>query len=220
MREGGRTSPQPPPRGYPAGAERGWGEVTPLMPAQPAPDFTLLNTRSEPVALSDLWNVRLTALVFVRHLGCSFCKEQVTDLRDYAPELEQAELGIALVTPDTAEHNAAFAAEHALPFVVLADPERRAYAAYGFHEGRLGQLLNAHIVARGALALLHGHAARRSAGNARQLPGLALVDQAGLLRYRRVARDAADHLSARQLLAKAAPLLEAERERTRSVQPS
>jgi peroxiredoxin len=185
------------------------------MPPQPAPDFTVLNTRSEPVALSTLWSVRLTALVFVRHLGCTFCKEQVKDLRDHAVELAQAGLGVAVITPDTVEHNAAFAAEYALPFLVLADPERSVYAAYGFQEGTFGQLLNPHVVARGAVATLRGNIAGRSAGNARQLPGLALVDRAGLLRYRRPARDAADHLSARQLLAVARPLLRTERERTR-----
>jgi len=185
------------------------------MSQQPAPDFTLLTTRSEPVALSSLWRVRLTALVFVRHLGCTFCKEQVKDLRDHAAELEEAGLGVAIITPDTVEHNAAFAAEHAVPFVVLADPRRAVYAAYGFREGSLGQLLNPHVVARGAVATLRGNIARRSAGNARQLPGLALVDRAGLLRYRKPARDAADHLSARQLLAVARPLLATECERTR-----
>ena len=182
---------------------------------QLAPDCALLDIHAEPLSLSQVWETRLSALIFVRHLGCSFCVAQVSDLRSHAAEIEAAGLGIALVTPDTPANSAAFAERLALPFLVLADPRRAAYASYGLRQGQLRDFITPRVVGHGAKELLHGNLPRRSAGNAMQLAGTALVSQDGVLLALRPARDVADYLSARDLLRLAQPHLLSARERTR-----
>jgi peroxiredoxin len=55
-----------------------------------APDIELFDTDGNPVHLSDYWQGERTALVFMRHVGCIFCREQVQDLRDNADALRDA----------------------------------------------------------------------------------------------------------------------------------
>ncbi|HEX5166415.1 MAG TPA: hypothetical protein VFV93_13520, partial [Thermomicrobiales bacterium] len=51
-----------------------------------------------------------------------------------------------------------------------------------------------------AKAALHGTLPQRPTSHPRQLPGTAIVDPSGRLRYLHHARDAADHLTSRQLI--------------------
>lgn len=169
-----------------------------------APDPQLVDVDGIARRLSEYWRRSLTVFVFVRHLGCIFCREQVKDLRAHASQIAAAGIQVVLVTPARAQRNAAFARDLDLPFPILADPERRAYAAFGFAEGTVGQLLSPRVAARSVEALLHGALPGKRIGNSRQLPGAVIVDQDGRVRYRKVARDAADHLTAADLLAEAA----------------
>lgn len=169
-----------------------------------APDPQLVDVDGISRRLSEYWRQSLTAFVFVRHLGCIFCREQVKDLRAHASQIAAAGIQVVLVTPASTQRNAAFARDLDLPFPILADPERRAYAAFGFAEGTVGQLLSPRVAARSVEALLHGAVPGRRIGNSRQLPGAVIVDRDGRVRYRKVARDAADHLTTADLLAEAA----------------
>jgi hypothetical protein len=93
-----------------------------------------------------------------------------------------------------------------VPFPVLTDPERNAYRAYGLMEGSIGQLVNRRIIADGVRATMNGTFLRRPTGATRQLPGTAIVDHTGLLLHLHHARDAADHLTSRELIDRARTL--------------
>jgi len=97
-----------------------------------APDVTLLDTAGRPVQLSNLWAEKPLLLAFTRHFGCTQCKEMLE-------RIEQAGLALAVVTQGTPETTAAFAAEFAPGLLCLADPERKAYEAYGLERGNLFQ---------------------------------------------------------------------------------
>ena len=165
-----------------------------------APDVEVFDADGKPVRLSHYWQGGLTALVFMRHAGCIFCREQVQELRDNAGALEAAGLSVVVITPDRPSRARKFVEEYRVPFPALTDPERNAYRAYGLMEGSLGQLINPRIVARGAKATLNGTFLSRPTSNPRQLPGTAIVDSAGRLRHLHHARDASDHLTSRQLI--------------------
>lgn len=174
------------------------------MIEQPAPDAELLASDGETVRLSDYWTSGPAAFVYTRYLGCLFCREQLKDLRAHASDIERAGLRLVVVTPDrpgvVREFNEGFDA----PFPILSDPRRDAYQAYGLTEGTIGQLLNPHIIGRGALTILRGTMqGRPTGGPQRQLPGAAIVLPDGRLAFHHAARDSADHLSAADLIREA-----------------
>jgi peroxiredoxin len=104
-----------------------------------APDLTLLDTSAQPVQLSSLWAERPLLLAFTRHFGCTQCKEMLDELVAGKPAIEQAGLGIAVITQGTPEATAEFSKKYAPGLLMLADPERKAYQAYGLERGNLFQ---------------------------------------------------------------------------------
>ncbi len=117
-----------------------------------------------------------------------------------------AGLGIAVITLGTPARVAAFAQEWALPFPLLADPRRQAYAAYGL--GKLSFRREASITSavRAANAALRYGGAREAEQDMLQLGGVFVVDTAGIIRYTFRAERAAEFPSSDELLGVAAQL--------------
>lgn len=107
----------------------------------PAPDSSVLDTEGKSVPLSALWKKQTLVLAFTRHFGCPQCKEMMDELHAARPQLETRGLTLAIVTQGTPELAKAFCAERAPGATCLADPERRAYAAYGLGRGSAYQTL-------------------------------------------------------------------------------
>jgi peroxiredoxin len=172
-------------------------------PLTTAPDVEIMDAAGLPVRLSSYWQAGTTAFVFVRHLGCLFCREQLKDLRANHAGIERAGLRLVVITPDRPEPVTRFAAEFQPPFPILSDPRRVAYQAYGLTEGSGSQLLNPRVVMRSFQAIARGNMqGRRSDGaSTRQLPGAAIVSTDGDLLHHQVAEDASDHMTAAQLIA-------------------
>lgn len=87
----------------------------------------------------------------------------------------------------------AFCRDHAVPFPCLADPQRKAYAAYGLGAGRPTQIFGLRVWWRGLSALRRGYLAGKPIGDVRQMPGLFIVDQQGIIRFIHRYRDIADN---------------------------
>jgi peroxiredoxin len=105
----------------------------------PAPDLELLDTDSCPVKLSSLWKEQVLILAFTRHFGCPQCKEMVDQLVAAAPAIHAKGLALAIVTQGTPEQALVFCQERAPGLLCLADPERKAYKAYGLERASLWQ---------------------------------------------------------------------------------
>ncbi len=103
----------------------------------PAPDLTLLDIAGKPVKLSSLWKKRPLVLAFTRHFGCTQCKEMMEELVTGRDRIEKAGLGIAVVTQGTPETTALFSEKFAPDLLMLSDPERNSYRAYGLERGTL-----------------------------------------------------------------------------------
>ena len=103
----------------------------------PAPDLTLLNTAGKKVQFSSLWKKRPLILAFTRHFGCTQCKQMLDELKEGKARIEDAGLGIAVVTQGTPQATDLFMKEYAPQLLALADPEREAYRAYGLERGTI-----------------------------------------------------------------------------------
>ena len=114
----------------------------------PAPDLVLQDTEKREISLSSLWKQNPLILSFTRHFGCTQCKEMLEELVKGRERIEKAGLGIAVITQGTPETTALFADEFAPGLLCLADPERKAYKAYGLERGTLRQtFLNLKVMA-------------------------------------------------------------------------
>jgi len=105
----------------------------------PAPDLELQDVNGKPVGLASLWKKQVLILAFTRHFGCPQCKEMVDQLVVSSPILKDKNLSLAIVTQGTPEEAKVFCAERAPNVLCLADPERKAYAAYGLERANVWQ---------------------------------------------------------------------------------
>jgi peroxiredoxin len=108
---------------------------------QSAPDLTLENLSGEPVQLSSLWKQKPLLLAFTRHFGCTQCKEMLDELVAGKESIKQAGLELAVVMQANPEASSEFAHHFAPGLLVLADPERKAYQAYGLERGNIFQTI-------------------------------------------------------------------------------
>ena len=113
-----------------------------------APDLTLQDIENRQVRLSALWANGPLLLAFTRHFGCTQCKEMLDELVAGHEKIKKAGLSVAVITQGTPESTALFAEQHAPGLYCLADPERKAYQAYGLERGTLFQtFLNLKVLA-------------------------------------------------------------------------
>jgi peroxiredoxin len=161
-----------------------------------APDLTVLDSSGKPVQLSSLWAKGPLLLAFTRHFGCTQCKEMLDELVAGKDEIEKAGLGIAIITQGTPEATAEFAKRFATGILTLADPERKAYQAFGLERGNLFQtFLNRKVWAATARARKKGYMveAPPSGQDAMQMSGIFIVSRDGRIELPYYYDDIADH---------------------------
>ncbi len=104
-----------------------------------APDLILHDVNHKEVQLSSLWAKQPLVIAFTRHFGCTQCKEMLAELVAAREKITAAGLSIVVITQGTPESTALFASEFAPGLLCLADPEKKAYTAYGLERGTLRQ---------------------------------------------------------------------------------
>lgn len=113
----------------------------------PAPDVELLDLDGGAVRISSLWQNKVLVLAFTRHFGCPQCKEMLDQLGKSLPDLAARGLNLAVITQGTPQAARDFCAERAPAITCLADPERKAYRAYGLRRASMREsILNFHVI--------------------------------------------------------------------------
>lgn len=161
-----------------------------------APDLALLNTEGKTVQLSSLWAERPLLLAFTRHFGCTQCKEMLDELVAGRERIEQAGLGIAVITQGSPATTAVFAAQFAPGLLCLSDPQRKAYEAYGLERGNLFQtFLNPKIWAAISRARKKGFQVEipPEGQDAMQMSGTFIISKAGRIELPYYYDHIADH---------------------------
>jgi peroxiredoxin len=112
-------------------------------------------------------------VVFLRHFGCTFCREALADLRVQRSRIEAAGVRIALVHMNPDADAAAFFARYDLAGVArFSDPARGLYRRFELRRGRWSQLFGWGVWLRGARAVFaDGHGLGPLAGDGFQMPG-------------------------------------------------
>jgi peroxiredoxin len=127
-------------------------------------------------------------------------------LRDDYDKFEDKGLGVAVVTQGNPAQTAELRRRYDAPLRFLADPDRKAYRAYGLERGSVVQVMGPRVMLKAAMAALGGNVGGRMVGDVFQMPGTFVIDREGALRFCHRNRDAADNPPNQTLLALAEQL--------------
>ena len=126
---------------------------------------------------------RPTLTLLVRHSGCTFCKEALSDLAEQRERIEQAGLAIAVVSMSDAESLSRVAHAYGLGDVhLISDPQRDLYRALELSRGSFMQLFGPVVWVRGLLATLRGHVVGGLEGDGFQMPGAFVLHEGKVIR--------------------------------------
>jgi peroxiredoxin len=145
-----------------------------------------------PVSLGDLWKRGPVVLLFVRHFGCVFARQQVNELKKYLPELHSRGAELVVVGNGSPEFAAAFREELAFDGTILVDPSLEAYRLAGLRRD-FSAALSPRSVLNAWRALRDGYRKRKVQGDPWQQGGVFVIAPGDQVRYAYVSQVAGDH---------------------------
>ena len=161
--------------------------------------FALHRKTNYGLTLDELSRLSPVLLVFLRHMGCTFCREALADLAAARREIEREGARLVLVHMSDERYAERFFARYGLEDVQrISDPERTLYRAFGLPRGRFGDVLGPKVWWRGFQAgVLGRHGVGRLMGDGFQMPGVFLLFHGEIVRsYRhQSAADRPDYLA-------------------------
>ena len=95
-----------------------------------APNFTLQNQDGKEVSLSDFRGKKVV-LYFYSKDNTAGCTRQACAFASHYDAFKDMRAEVIGISKDSAASHQRFAQKHSLPFILLADPERKAIEAYG-----------------------------------------------------------------------------------------
>ena len=136
-------------------------------------------------------------LVFLRHAGCTFCREAIGDVARERGVIEAAGVRIVLVHMVDSEAIEKLVGKYGLDGVDrICDPDRILYQAFGLKRGSLRQLVGPKVFWRAlSEGVLLRHGIGRLTADSSQMPGLFLIHESGIVRHfrHRTAADRPDY---------------------------
>lgn len=163
------------------------------MKASPAENDLLAKTRTNSGAtLAELSEMSPVLLVLLRHEGCTFCRNAMSDIARSRSQIEKLGTRIVLGHMGSEESFTAFAGRYGLSSIAsVSDPERMLYMGLGLRRGRLMQLLGPRVLWAWLKSTLGGHMPGGIKGNVSQLPGAFLLHRGQVVKSHAY-RDASD----------------------------
>lgn len=147
-----------------------------------------------PVRLREHWRRSPLIVAFMRHFGCSFCREHLTTLAAADERVRAAGGRTVAIFQYDAAMTQSFCDSRSIPFDCLGDPERAAYDRIGLGSGTLRQLMGWQVIKRGRAAYRAGGGQGGSEGGSIALmPGSFVLDRDGGIVLAHYNRNAADN---------------------------
>ncbi|MGH2915320.1 MAG: SelL-related redox protein [Solirubrobacteraceae bacterium] len=160
-----------------------------------------VETVDGPQRLADRWRDGPLVISFMRHFGCTFCREHLEHLRARYAEITDAGADVVAVFHYGAQAARDFCDARELPFGCVGDPLRAAYADLDIGRGRGRELYGWGVVRRALPAYRTAGGTRGpQGGDIAQLPGTFVVASSGRVTLAHYARNAADNPSMATIL--------------------
>lgn len=141
--------------------------------------FTLdMFDTSEGIDLEATSMTQPTLVVMLRHFGCTFCREALSELAEIRGRIERKGTKLVLVhmlEDEDLAHEQLY--KYGLEDVAtISDPEEILYKRFKLKKGSLNQLLGIKDLYRGFIAgVIHGHGIGKEMGDMMQMPGVFLI---------------------------------------------
>lgn len=134
--------------------------------------------------IDQLSRVAPVLLVFLRHAGCSFCREALADLARQRHALDRAGAQLVLVHMGEPEFGREFFRKYGLDDALqISDPKQTLYRAFGLRRGTLRMLFGPSVWWRGFdAAIRQRHGIGKLAGDGFQMPGVFLIFHGQVIR--------------------------------------
>jgi len=143
-----------------------------------APDFTLPDADNRLVALSS-FRGKNVVLFFYPADDTPVCNKEVCSLRDGFQEIADKNTVVVGVSPDSVASHRAFRAKFGLPFLLLADPEKKVLNAWGawgeknlYGNKVIGVIRQTFVIDRNGVVVKHIKRVKTSAAADQVLPYL------------------------------------------------
>jgi len=122
-------------------------------------------------------------VVFLRHAGCSFCREALADISQVRTQIEEGGTRIALIHMSSDARAREFFNTYSLADLPrFSDPEQVLYRAFDLKNGTFSQLLGPRVFFAGfQAAILRRHGFGRIEGNGLRMPGVFLLRDGKIL---------------------------------------
>ena len=151
--------------------------------------------------LVDISQEQPVLMIFLRHFGCTFCREALADLAAKQDEIAAAGIHLVLVHMSTEEVANKYFKKYGLkkPVTHVADPECNYYKAFGLTKGSPHQLFGLQTWIRGFEAgVVKGHGVgMRQLGDGFQMPGVFVIREGEVVNsfVHKLASDRPEYLS-------------------------
>jgi peroxiredoxin len=160
----------------------------------------VLDMGERPESLFELSRRSPVLVVFLRHFGCTFCREALADVAARRAEIEGRGAKIVLVhmvdSTSARPHLAKYGLGKGSGVGHVSDPSRALYRAFDLKRGTFGQHFGPSSIVRALRAMIvDRHGLGRLAGDGFQMPGAFLVRNGAIVKaYRhRLSSDRPDY---------------------------
>ncbi len=177
--------PKPPNRDHAAQEDSSRAPATPDV-REAAATFRLSSGETLAEASESRWLV----LVFLRHFGCTFTRQLLRGLEQIHHQACSRGADLVLVHMLEGGAETRYLAGHG-DIARIADPQCKLYRAFGLKKGGLRELLGLRVWWLGLVSIFKGCGVGHLAGDGRQMPGVFLFHQGGIVAAQR-AKSAAD----------------------------
>jgi len=128
-------------------------------------------------SIADISQEHPVMLIFLRHFGCTFCREALSEIALLRKEIEQNGTRVVFIhMADVATANRYFNRYNLEGAVHISDPECQYYADFGLVKGTMTQLMGLRVWMRGFDAgVIGGHGIGKLMGDSFQMPGIFLI---------------------------------------------
>jgi len=154
--------------------------------------------------LGELTERRAILLVFLRHFGCVFCKEALSDLAEQRKSIEAKGTQIVFVHMASDKVAEDYFKRYDLEGIShISDVDQRYYASFGITRGSFSQLYGLRTWTRGYASSKEGHKLElaKHLGDSTQMPGLFLLKDRSI-KHSYVHQYASDRPDYEQLISK------------------